>query len=70
MNKIILNMGLLFFFLSVIYFGQRELPLQDVLLRAFAIFMFLTTMLSIIALIFIKSINKRAYHKRNNLEEN
>ena len=70
MNKIVLNIGMLFFFLGIIFFGQMNLPVQDVLIRSFAIFVFLTAMLSVLAIIFIRSINKKSFQRRNELSEN
>lgn len=70
MNKIIMNLGLLFFFLAIIFFSQRELPLYDVLIRSFTVFIFLTVMLTILGIVFIRSINKRAISKTNDLSEN
>jgi hypothetical protein len=70
MNKIIMNIGLLLFFLAVIFFSQRELPVQDVLLRSFAIFICGTAMLAILGIIFIRSINKTALNKSTKASEN
>lgn len=70
MNKIILNLGLLFFFLSIIFFGQRQLSVLDVLFRSFVVFFFITLVLTILGLIFIKSINKKALTKSQELSEN
>ncbi len=70
MNKIILNFGLLVFCLSVIFFSRIGLPLQVVLFRSFLIFVSLTVMLSIIAIIFIKAVNKVSLEKKNELTKN
>ena len=70
MNKIVMNVGMLFFFLSIIFFSQMNLSLADVLIRSFAIFLFLTSMLSVLAIVFIRSINKKSYNKGNELSEN
>lgn len=70
MNKIILNIGLLFFFLSVIFFAQREIPFYDVLFKSFAIFFFITLVLTILSIVFIKSINKKTLNKSQQLKEN
>lgn len=70
MNKIIMNIGLLLFFLAIIFFTQRELPVQDVLLRSFAIFICGTAMLAVLGIIFIRSINKAALNKANKASEN
>ncbi|MBU1115114.1 MAG: hypothetical protein KKE09_08275 [Bacteroidetes bacterium] len=70
MNKIVMNVGMLFFFLSIIFFSQMNLSLTDILVRSFAIFIFLTSMLGIIALVFIRSINKKSFDKGNEFSEN
>lgn len=67
MNKIILNVGLLSFFLSIIYFSQRGLSLEDVVLRSFAVFIIITLLLGILALTFLKAINKTAQKKSETL---
>jgi hypothetical protein len=70
MNKIVMNVGMLFFFLSVIFFSQMNLSYVDVLVRSFAVFLFLTSMLGVLALVFIRSINKKSLDKGNELSEN
>ncbi|MCF6270934.1 MAG: hypothetical protein L3J41_14550 [Melioribacteraceae bacterium] len=70
MNKIVMNVGMLFFFLSIIFFSQMNLSLVDVLIRSFAIFLFLTSMLGVLAIVFIRSINKKTFEKGNELSEN
>jgi hypothetical protein len=70
MNKIVMNVGMLFFFLSVIFFSQMNLSYVDVLIRSFAIFLFLTSMLGVLALVFIRSINKKSLTKGSELSEN
>ena len=70
MNKIILNFGLLVFSLSIIFFSRVGLPVQDVLIRSFLIFLAVTVMLSLIALGFIKAINKASSEKNKELTQN
>ncbi len=70
MNKIVMNVGMLFFFLSIIFFSQMNLSLVDILIRSFAIFIFLTSMLGILALVLIRSINKKSFEKGNDFSEN
>jgi hypothetical protein len=70
MNKIILQTGLLIFFFSLIYFMQRGLPIEKVIINAFAIFMILTSMFSIIVIGIIKAINKNSFNKMNDYSEN
>jgi hypothetical protein len=70
MNKIILQIGLLIFFFSLIYFMQRGLPVERVLIISFAIFMVLTCMFSIIVIGIIKAINKNSFNKMNDYSDN
>lgn len=65
MNKIILQAGLLVFFFSVIYFVQKGIAIESVLLNSFVIFIMLTVLLSIIVIGLIKSINKNSIDKIN-----
>lgn len=64
MNKIILNVGLLLFFLSLIVFSQQGMLVEDVLLKSFIIFFVATVMLTILALFFIRAINKTSIERR------
>jgi len=64
MNKIVVQVGLLVFFLSVIFFAQRSLPIEQVLLRSFLVFVFVTIMLALLSIIIIKSINKALNKKQ------
>jgi hypothetical protein len=64
MNKIVVQVGLLVFFLSVIFFAQRSLPIEQVLLRSFLVFIFVTIMLALLSIIIIKSINKALNKKQ------
>lgn len=70
MNKIILQFGLLSFFISIIIFSQQGIPLQDVLIRAFVVFVILTIMISILVIVFIKFINKTSFEKQKELSDN
>ncbi|RMD50505.1 MAG: hypothetical protein D6830_02520 [Ignavibacteria bacterium] len=69
MNKILLQVGLLFFFLSLIFFSQLGLPIIDVVVRSFIVFIALMVMLSVFTIIFIRSINKSISDK-SSLENN
>jgi hypothetical protein len=64
MNKIVVQVGLLVFFLSIIFFAQRSLPIEQVLLRSFLVFIFVTIMLALLSIIIIKSINKALNKKQ------
>lgn len=70
MNKIVLYFGLLVFFLSIIIFSQQNLQIHEVLLRATAIFIVITIMLSIMAIVFMKAINKASMDKEKHYNEN
>lgn len=70
MNKIILQAGLLVFFFSIIYFTQRGMALEKILLNSFIIFIILTSMLSIIVIGIIKAINKNSLSKLSDYSEN
>lgn len=70
MNKIVVQIGLLVFFLGIIFFAQRGLPIEQVLLRAFLVFIVVTIMLSILSIIVIKSINKALNKKKDGLAQN
>ena len=71
MNKIILQIGLLIFFVSIIFFAQRGLPVEQIFLRSFLVFVFVTIMLSIITILIIKSVHSKSFYKKNeNLAEN
>ncbi len=66
MKKIIFNVGLLIFFLSIIFFSQQGMLVQDVLIKSFVIFFVVTFMLTILALTFIKAVNKISIEKQKN----
>lgn len=66
MNKIILNVGLLIFFTSIIIFSQQGMLVEDVLIKSFIIFFVATLMLTILALSFIRAINKTSVEKHKN----
>lgn len=58
MNKVLLQFGLLIFCFSLIFFSQRGMPLQDVVIKSFIVFVSLTIVISVVALFIIKMINK------------
>ena len=66
MKKIIFNVGLLAFFISIIIFSQQGMLVQDILLRSFIVFFVVTLMLTIFALTFIKAVNKISIEKQRN----
>lgn len=70
MNKIIVQIGLLVFFISVIFFVQKNLAIQDILIRSLVLFVASTIMLSLLYLVFVRSINKMAVSKRKSFSDN
>jgi hypothetical protein len=70
MNKIVLQFGLLVFSLSLIFFSRVGLPIQQVLLRSFIVFVATTLMLGIIVIVFVNAINKASYKKKEIIDNN
>jgi hypothetical protein len=58
MNKILIQFGLLIFCFSLIFFSQRGMPLQDVVMKSFIVFIALTIVLSVVVLFVFRMINK------------
>ena len=68
-----MQFGLLVFFLSIVFFIQREIQIIEVLIRSAIVSVVLTIMITLLALAFIKAINKVAIvrdTKEDILEEN
>ncbi len=59
MNKVLLQFGLLIFCFSLIFFSQRGMPLQDVVMKSFIVFISLTIVLSVVVLFVFKMINRK-----------
>jgi uncharacterized membrane protein YhhN len=70
MNKVILQIGLLVFFLGVLFFTRMGLPLQDILFRSVILFLALTIIMSVIAIMFLKSLKKISPGMTNEFSEN
>ncbi len=68
MNKIILNIGLLVFCFSIIFFSQREMPIAEVLIKSFIVFISSTVILSVTAIVLVKLIQKTASHTNEDPE--
>lgn len=66
MNKIILNIGLLIFCFSIIFFSQREMALAEVLMKSFTVFISSTVILSVTAIVLIKLIQKTTNQTNEN----
>ncbi|QQS35496.1 MAG: hypothetical protein IPM56_14770 [Ignavibacteriales bacterium] len=67
MNKIVLHFGLLVFFLTIIFFSQKGEPLEGILLKSTVVFILTTTILSILTLLFMRSITKSTINKQKDL---
>lgn len=65
MNKLVLNIGLLVFCFSIIFFSQRQLPITEILLKSLIIFIITTVVLSIGAYILIRSIESNDDKNQN-----
>jgi len=70
MNKIVFRFGLLIFFISVIIFSQSGMDLIDVLFKSFIVFFVITVMFSILAIAFVKAINKTSVERVKKVNEN
>ncbi len=70
MNKIVFQFGLLVFALSLIFFSRIGLPVQQVLLRSFVVFVSTTLMLGFIVIVFVNAINRASYKKKEIVENN
>jgi hypothetical protein len=70
MNKIVLQFGLLVFSLSLIFFSRIGLPIQQVLMRSFIVFVATTFLLGIIVIVFVNAINKASYKKKELIDNN
>jgi hypothetical protein len=66
MNKIILNIGLLIFCFSIIFFSQRQMPFAEVLIKSFIVFISSTVILSVTAIVLVKLIQKTSNHTSEN----
>jgi hypothetical protein len=58
MNKVLIQFGLLIFCFSLIFFSQRGMPLQDVVIKSFIVFISLTIVLSVVTISVLKMLNK------------
>jgi multisubunit Na+/H+ antiporter MnhG subunit len=63
MNKIIIQIGLLIFFISLVVFGKIGLPIQDVLMRALLAAITISIMISIVAILLVKALNNVSVKK-------
>jgi len=65
MNKLVLNIGLMIFCFSIIFFSQRQLPVTEVLLKSLIIFVITTIVLSVGAYILVKSFESNDDNNQN-----
>jgi len=70
MKKIILQIGLLFFFLSAIFFSQRGFSIPDVLLKSFVVFIMVSVMLSFLAIVLLKSVKRETEKEKEDVSDN
>ncbi|MCX6151044.1 MAG: hypothetical protein NTX22_11000 [Ignavibacteriales bacterium] len=70
MYKIVIEIGLLIFFLSIIIFMQQGILLETVLFRSLVIFIVVTVMMSLLMITFIKAINKSFLKKEKLSNQN
>jgi hypothetical protein len=70
MNKIVIEIGLLIFFLSVIIFIQQGVELDIVLFRSLIISIVVTVMISVLVITFIRAINKSFLRKEKFSNQN
>lgn len=68
MNKIILNIGLLVFCFSIIFFSQRQMTLAEVVIKSFIVFVASTVILSVTAIVLAKLIQKTESIKNANTD--
>jgi uncharacterized membrane protein len=69
MSKVLIQFGLLIFCFAFIFFSQREMPLYDALLKAFTVFIVLMIVVSVLALLVLKAVNRAPKVNSNEHEE-
>ncbi len=67
MDKIIFRFGLLVFFISLVIFSQKGYSPEDVILKAFILFFAVTILIVILAILFVRAINKTSLEKASKL---
>jgi len=70
MTKIILRVGALFFFISIIIFSQKNMDVVDILIKSFSLAIVFTILLSGIVLIFARASNKGVYNNKHETNQN
>ncbi|HOP50147.1 MAG TPA: hypothetical protein PK887_05940 [Ignavibacteriales bacterium] len=64
MHKIVLNIGLLFFFIFIIIFSQLKKEPLEILWKSFIVFAIVTIMLNLFFILLTKFINKISFEKQ------
>lgn len=70
MTKIIIRVGALFFFISIIIFSQKNMDLIDILIKSLSLAILVTILISAIALIFVRASNKGTSSSKENTNQN
>jgi hypothetical protein len=70
MYKIVLEIGLLIFFLSIVIFLQQGILLETALFRSVVVFIAFTIMFTVVMIIFIRAINKSSIKKEKLTNQN
>ena len=70
MHKAIIQIGLLIFFLAVFFFTRMGMPIQDILLRSTILFLAATILITVVALIFFRSVNNISSDSSEEITEN
>ncbi len=70
MHRIVIEIGLLVFFLSIIVFVRMQLPITEVLLRSALLFIVISILLSLSAIFIVKTLGKSSEHDADETTNN
>jgi len=70
MHRIVLDIGLLVFFLSIIVFVRMQLPVTEILLRSLILFIALSILLSVSAIFIGKTLGKASVDEADETSNN
>lgn len=70
MHRIVLDIGLLVFFLSIIVFVRMQLPITEILLRSLILFIALSILLSVSAIFIGKTLGKASVDEADETSNN
>lgn len=70
MHRIVLDIGLLVFFLSIIVFVRMQLPVTEILLRSLILFIALSILLSLSAIFIGKTLGKASVDEADETSNN